>query len=246
MTANPPGADGSTRTASPRVRRGTLLGAALAVGVLAGCGSGPGYQYVANGDRSMVVKVPTGWVAVDNKTLGVTSSSDAWQAYYDGSGAPDADHFETKLPISPPDTPAMRLLSVKTDPGTQVPDSELRDLLTPNNPHELVKFARQSWLDDVEMSNFAVLSESTVDTGQAHGVRIRSAYAFNVGSLLGKGLTDQASSTQQVVVVDKIAVASKDGRHVHVIQVWCSLECFRDNQDQIDEVLSSYTVKLQP
>jgi hypothetical protein len=43
-----------------------------------------------------------------------------------------------------------------------------------------------------------------------------------------------------------MAVADRTGEHLHVIQIWCSVACFAKNQQVVDQIMSSFTVKAQP
>ena len=240
MTTDPRG--GSDARTGRRARRAVTVGAAAAaLAVLAGCSSAPDYQYVANSDRSIVVKLPASWKSVDPTELGYAKPTrKQWMAFYDGSGQGDPNHFQTKLPISPPEQPVVQMLTVARSGDGPVPQSVLEDVLTPGSLHELIKFAKQASLDDAAVTDYKV-KRDTIDTPQATGLRIRSLFSFDV-----KGIMADQSAQDVSVIVDKLAVADRSGKHIHVIQVWCSLQCFAQNESLIDQVMSTYTVKAQP
>jgi hypothetical protein len=214
--------------------------------VLAGCGSPPPYQYVASADRSIVVKLPAGWTSVDPTALGYAKpTASRWVAFYDGSGQADPSHFESKLPISPPDEPVVQMLTVKLGGSGPVTEDVLRDALTPGSRHALVKFANQAQLDDTAVTDFGS-KEQVVDTPEATGLRVTSLFSFDVSDLAAKSVSDKPAVPDVTVVVDKMAVADRSGEHLHVIQIWCSVACFAKNEQVVDQIMSSYTVKAQP
>lgn len=240
MSTNPRGVL-PDRAALRRARRALPVAAAMSALALGGCGAPPDYQYVASADRSMVVKLPASWTSLDPTDLGYAKpTSKQWTAFYDGSGQADPNHFQTKLPISPPDAPVVQLLTVARDGDGPVPQSVLKDALTPGSLHELIKFAKQANLDDAAVTDYGV-KEDAVQTPQATGLRLRSLFSFDV-----KGITADQNAPDVSVIVDKLALADRQGRHIHVIQIWCSVECYTQNETLIDQIMSSYTVKAQP
>ena len=247
MTTDPRG-ETPGRAGPRRARRAVTVGAAAAVlALVAGCGSPPDYQYVANGDRTIVVKLPASWKSVDPTQLGYPKpTSKQWMAFYDGSGKADPNNFQTKLPISPPDQPVVQMLTITRSGNTgPVPEEVLRDALTPSTKHELIKFIRQANLDDAAVTDYGA-QEQAIDTPQATGLRIQSMFAFDVKGIVAQSVNDNPAVPDVRVIVDKLAVADRSGKHIHVIQIWCSVECFAQNQKVIDQVMSSYTVKAQP
>jgi hypothetical protein len=243
MSTGPLGGGGGRER--PGARLPTVLAVAAATVLLAACGSPPRYQYVANTDRSMVVQLPADWKQIDITALGAAASTSArWTAVFDGSGQGDPGILRSKLPIPLTSAPVVQMLSIRIDAGQQVTDDELRDVLTPNTPHELLKFQRQGFVDDAQLSNY-VHEESKVDTSTAHGLRIKSLYAFDTTGILAKDVDSTPTPSQEAVVVDKVAVADRANRHIHVIQIWCSVACYRANSTQIDQIMSTYTVKAQ-
>ena len=246
MTTDPRGGTGAR--AGRRARHAVTVGAAgCALGLLAGCSSPPDYQYVANGDRTIVVKLPASWKSVDPTKVGYPkSTSKQWMAFYDGSGKADPNNFDSKLPISPPDQPVVQMVTLVEKGGTgPVPESVLRDLLTPGTKHAVVKFANQAMIDDTALTDFKT-QDQTIDTPQATGVRMQSLFAFNIKDLAAKSISDKPEIPDVRVIVDKIAVADRAGKHIHVIQIWCTAECMQANASVIDQIMSSYTVKAQP
>ena len=231
-----PGRDGLRRAR----RALPVAAAASALALVAGCGAPPDYQYVASADRSMVVKLPASWKSLDPTALGYAKpTSKQWTAFFDGSGQADPAHFQTKLPISPPDSPVVQLLTVARNGDGPVPPEVLKDALTPGSLHELIKFAKQADLDDASVTDYGV-KEDTVETAQATGLRLRSLFSFDV-----KGITADQNAPDVSVIVDKLALADRQGRHIHVIQIWCSVECYTKNETLIGQIMSSYTVKAQ-
>jgi hypothetical protein len=249
MSTDPLGRGGgwARRWTLPRRRPGARATtvAAGAAALLAACGSPPPYQYVASADRSLVVKLPAGWASVDPTALGYAKpTASRWVAFYDGAGKADPSHFESKLPISPPDDPVVQMLTVKLG-GSAVTEEVLRDALTPGSRHALVKFANQAQLDDTAVTDFGS-KEQVVDTPQATGLRVTSLFSFDVSDLAARSVTDKPVVPDVTVVVDKMAVADRAGEHLHVIQIWCSVACFAKNQQVVDQIMSSFTVKAQP
>lgn len=219
------------RTMTRPARTVGVLGLAAVVGAtLAGCGVGGGdssYRYVASLDRSLVVKVPQTWQEVSPESVGFTSTSDQWRAYYDGSGKADPGNFvSTDSPVTTPSAPVVKMASIKIPKGTDVSDQELADSLLPTSEKGVVKLAKQAWLQDVTLK-FAPIDTKTVDTATSHGVRTTTAFQVD----------------DQIVIVEKLAVIDKERTHVHLIQAWCTQACYQANEKQIDQVFASFTVK---
>jgi hypothetical protein len=236
------GGDGRQR---PGARLPTVLAVATATVLLAACGSPPRYQYVANTDRSMVVRLPVDWKQIDVSALGLAASTSArWTAVYDGSGQGNPGILRSKLPIPLTSDPVVQMLSIRIEAGQKVTDDELRDALTPNTVHELLKLQRQGFVDDAQLSNY-LHEESKIDTSTAHGLRIKSLYAFDTTGILAKDVDSTPTPSQESVVVDKLAVTDRANRHLHVIQISCSAACYRANTTLIDQIMSTYTVKAQ-
>lgn len=249
MTTDPRGRrPNRTGSARLRVRARWAVAGATVTALVAGCGgAAPTHQYVASADRSIVVKLPATWKPVDPTELGYNKpTASQWIAFYDGSGKGNPADFMSKLPISAPTAPVLQLVTAKRTTDGEVSLDELRDALTPSTPHEVVKFAKRASLDDAPVAGYDT-SEEIVDTATAKGVRIRSRFEFDISNMAATSLKTQAPTRPPVsVVVDKLAVADKVGKHVHVIQIWCTRLCFLENQAQIDQIMSSYTVKSTP
>jgi hypothetical protein len=202
--------------------------AAAVVAALAACGSPPSFRYVASTDRSVVLKVPSSWAEVDPASLGFTNTSDTWRAYYDGSGRPNpADFMSGDVPLTSPAAPVVKVATLKIPTGSKVTEQDLADLLLPTSQTELVKMARQSWLNGVTLQAYGTLEKTPVKTATSTGIRMVSGYNFGGPN----------------IIVEKVAVTDTSASHIHVIQVWCAEQCFVQNRAQIDSILSTFTVK---
>jgi len=204
----------------------------LAAALLAGCGA-PRYTYVKNSADHMYVKIPASWHSIDQKDLdnaiGLDPAEDAssrglWLQGYDAADTPSALHlFGSSAP-----EPAV-LVSVQ-----QVPQASrgglsldgLRDFFFPVSPT-----ARQN-NQNPQLTGFGLLADDVLTPGA--GVRgVHTVFRYRLG-----GGPPQ--------MMDQTGYLNDDASKVYLLLVRCSTTCYKDRHGEIENVVSSFTIREKP
>jgi len=204
----------------------------LAAALLAGCGA-PRYTYVKNSADHMYVKIPASWHSIDQKDLdnaiGLDPAEDAssrglWLQGYDAADTPSALHlFGSSAP-----EPAV-LVSVQ-----QVPQASrgglsldgLRDFFFPVSPT-----ARQND-QNPQLTGFGLLADDVLTPGD--GVRgVHTVFRYRLG-----GGPPQ--------MMDQTGYLNDDASKVYLLLVRCSTTCYKDRHGEIENVVSSFTIREKP
>jgi hypothetical protein len=209
-----------------------LLSVAALVALLAGCGA-PDYTYVTNSADRTYVKLPTTWRPIDKRALDDAIGLDPtlsdeerglWLEGYDADTAPSPLH------LFGPSAPApAAFVSVQQVPETargQFSLDKLRDLFYPVSPD-----ARQAAETDptTGLSDFALVSDEVLTPGK--GLRgVHSVFRYRMGE----------GSPQ---TIDQTAYLNDDASKLYMFFVRCSAECYEQRQQEIDNVVSSFTVR---
>lgn len=217
-----------------RFREGPAVAglALLAAALLAGCGA-PRYTYVKNSADHMYVKIPASWHSIDQKDLdtaiGLDPAEDAssrglWLQGYDAADTPSALHlFGSSAP-----EPAV-LVSVQ-----QVPQASrgglsldgLRDIFFPVSPT-----ARQN-NQNPQLTGFGLLADDVLTPGD--GVRgVHTVFRYSLG-----GGPPQ--------MMDQTGYLNDDASKVYLLLVRCSTTCYKDRHGEIENVVSSFTIREKP
>jgi hypothetical protein len=217
---------------SPVIRRaGGAVAATLLTLTAAACGSDPApYQFVANNDRTMVVKLPGSWRALDPEAVdGPSTSKSIWSAYFDASKAPSADHAQVGAPADTLTAPVARMQTIKLREGAAetLTDDVLRDILLPASEKGVQRLQIQAQINVDPDVKFGALGEEKINTQTGQGLRLAYGYDF------GNGMT----------IREKIVLVDPNRTHLHAIEISCSPQCFKANRDEIERVLNSFTVK---
>jgi hypothetical protein len=204
----------------------------LAAALLAGCGA-PRYTYVKNSADHMYVKIPASWHSIDQKDLdnaiGLDPAEDAssrglWLQGYDAADTPSALHlFGSSAP-----EPAV-LVSVQ-----QVPQASrgglsldgLRDFFFPVSPT-----ARQN-NQNPQLTGFGLMADDVLTPGD--GVRgVHTVFRYRLG-----GGPPQ--------MMDQTGYLNDDASKVYLLLVRCSTTCYKDRHGEIENVVSSFTIREKP
>jgi hypothetical protein len=216
-----------------RWRHPSVAGLVLVASALvAGCGA-PAYTYVKNSAEHTYVKIPASWQPIDQKELdnaiGLDPAESAksrglWLEGYDAAETPSPLHlFGSSAP-----EPAV-LVSVQ-----QVPESSrgglsldgLRDLFFPVSPT-----ARQN-NQNPQLSGFGLVADDVLTPGD--GIRgVHTVFRYSLG-----GGPPQ--------MMDQTAYLNDDASRMYVLLVRCSTTCYKDRHDEIDGVVSSFTIREKP
>ena len=216
--------------------RASLPVAVLAlVALLAGCGA-PQYTYVANSADRTYVKMPTTWRPIDKKALDDAIGLDPsltdeqrglWLEGYDADNAPSPLHL-----FGPSAAAPAAFVSVQQIPESargQFSLDKLRDLFYPVSPS-----ARQAAEMDPTsgLTDFSLISDDVLTPVKGlHGVHSVFRYKMGDGPLQ---------------MIDQTAYLNDDASKLYMFFVRCSTECYQQRQQEIGNVVSSFTVRENP
>lgn len=204
----------------------------LAAVVLAGCGA-PSYTYVKNSADHMYVKIPASWHSIDEKDLddaiGLDPAEDAssrglWLQGYDAAETPSPLHLFGSSATEP-----AALVSVQ-----KVPESSrgalsldgLRDFFFPVSPT-----ARQN-NQNPQLSGFGLVADDVLTPGD--GLRgVHTVFRYRLG-----GGPPQ--------MIDQTGYLNDDASKVYLLLVRCSTTCYKDRHGEIENVVSSFTIREKP
>jgi hypothetical protein len=207
------------------------LGVLLAAGTAAGCAA-PQFTYIADSSANTYFKVPYGWhqisdvsLAAQLKTLGSTlGKNGSWDIAYDAAPAPAALHL-----FSPDATkPFVFAFVIPLNPSASqtLTDDRLRDVLLPVTPAGRLAAGQGGAFP---LTHFHLLRDTLIESGQGvHGVSDTFEYSYP------GGITD---------TFGKVALTNADKSLLYLLMVHCKAACYSQNRDQIDTIMSSFTVR---
>lgn len=213
--------------AEPAQRRARRLATVVAaVLVTAGC-AGSGYSYQANKDEKLYFKLPDDWTVYDTNDLLESNPAAAERMWVRGfvGGAASIDAVFTASNTEPRgyvqilklDTLERDGLSLATLRATNFGDDP-----TTGKPIDPLEAAAAD-----PGGRFQVLAYDDVVLDGPHGVHLR------VADREFGGIIDQT------VLVDKATTKR------YVLSIGCSPECFDEHQDEIEAVISSWTLEAR-
>ncbi|HEV2255153.1 MAG TPA: hypothetical protein VGS06_18385 [Streptosporangiaceae bacterium] len=210
-----------------RVAKGLVGGCALLLGVtVTGCGA-PQYTYVANSSQSTYFKVPHGWNQISGSALQkveaqVQYPAGAWQVAYEAGGSPTASDF---LGFGADHPFVFAEIGTLTPAGSQdLSYNVLRDIFLP-----VTSTARQNEPAGYPLTGFKQIRDQNLMPGLGvHGVRETFEYTLNGGP------TD---------TFDEIALTNAEDTVVYFMVLHCTTSCYSSDQTQINDVMSSFTIR---
>jgi hypothetical protein len=202
------------------------MGALATVG-LSACGA-PSYTYVADSAAKAYYKVPTQWHQISQKDLDAAlkaaggSADGIWSTAFDADTAPSGSNF-----LAPSITKPFVFAEVGTLSPTvsnEISYNVLRDFMLPVTSTTREQDAASGF----PLTNFKSLLDQTI-TGQqgVHGVRETFQYTFPGGI---------------VDTFDEDVLTNADQTVVYFLMVHCTATCYSQDQNNIDTVMSSFTV----
>jgi hypothetical protein len=202
-----------------------FMGALATVG-LSACGS-PAFTYVADSSARTYYKVPTQWHQISQKDLNAAlqaaggSSAGVWSTAFDASPAPSANHNDSVSLTKPFVFAEVGHLS---STGTnQLSYDAMRDLWLPVTSTTRQTDASAGFAG----KNFTQLRDQMISGKRGvHGVRETFKYTFS-------GVTD---------TFDEEVLTNADQTILYTVQVHCTETCYAQNQNNINTVMSSFTV----
>lgn len=197
--------------------------------MVAACGT-PQFTYVSNSDQQTYFKVPWGWHKISDKALANAlhsgSSSEpagVWSVGYDGSSKPSAAHVFGESSTQPFAFALVEPLSSAA--SSSMSYNELRDIFLPVTSATRADAAKSGF----PLTHFKLLTDTVLTPGQGvHGVHVTFDYSF----------PDGATDT-----FDQIAFTNSDSTEVYLLVLHCTAACFRQHENEINTVMSSFTVR---
>ena len=203
------------------------LGVLLVAVIATGCAA-PQFTYVSDSGANTYFKVPYGWHRISDVSLAAQFKSlgtGAWDIAYDAAPAPAAVHVfspNAKQPfafalVAP--LPAAASKSLSSDDG-------LRDVLLPVTSAGRLAVAQGGTFP---LTHFRLLRDMLIKPGQGvHGVSDTFDYTYP------GGITD---------TFGKVVLTNSDKSQLYVLIVHCVATCYSHNRDQIDTIMTSFTVR---
>jgi hypothetical protein len=211
-----------------RVAKGLVGGCALLLGVtVTGCGA-PQYTYVANSSQSTYFKVPHGWHEIGTgalqKAIGDALGSSAvggWQVAYEANGGTTASDF-LSFGNSHPFVFA-EIEDLAPTSTQELSYDSLKDFIFP-----VTSTARGEEPSGFPLTDFKSIRDEQLTPGQGvHGVRETFDYTYS-------GQTD---------TFDEIALTNADQTVVYYMLLHCTTSCYSADQNQINDVMSSFNIR---
>jgi hypothetical protein len=226
-----------TRRSDRLRRRGWLsLGLFLvAVTLLSAC-SGPAYTYVTNSEDRTYLRIPRNWQPIDTGQLGTALGLDPtssgrdqgfWLAAYDADATPSTSHL-----LGPHSAAPAVFIGVRAVPPRlrgQVSLDVMRDFFRP-----VSDIGRQRAANNPlsPYSGFALMNDEVLTPG--NGIRgVHSVYQYRI----------EGGPAQ---VFDQTVYANDDASKLYMLYVRCSTQCYQQRQQEITNVVSSFTVRENP
>ena len=204
-----------------------LLVAALTTLGLTGCGA-PQYTYVSDSSQGTYYKVPYTWHEISQQALNAAlqaaggSGAGVWSSAFDADNAPSASHFLASN-VSQPFVFA-EVGQLSSTVSNELSYNMLRDFMLPVTSSS----RQQDAANGFPLTNFKQLRDQTITGSQGvHGVRETFQYTFPGG----------VSDT-----FDEDVLTNADQTVVYFLMVHCTDSCYTQNQNDINTVMSSFTV----
>jgi hypothetical protein len=203
-----------------------LIGALATVG-LSACGA-PAYTYVADSHAQAYYKVPSGWHQISQSDLNAAlkaaggSSDGIWSTAFDAGTSPSGSNF-----LAPSLTKPFAFAEVGTLSSTvsnELSYNMLRDFMLPVTSASRSQDASEGF----PLTDFKQLRDQTI-TAKAgvHGVRETFQYTFPGGP---------------ADTFDEDVLTNADQTTVYFLMVHCTNSCYSQNENNINTVMSSFTV----
>ncbi len=212
-----------------RVIKGLVGGCALILlGVtVAGCGA-PQYTYVANSNQSTYFKVPYSWHKISDSSLSSAlktggGSGAPWMVAYEAGHKPTASDFysfDTTQPFV-----FSEVGNLSSSQSADLSYDSLRDFLLPVTSTARTNLAQEN----LPLSDFKQIRDQVLTLAQGvHGVRETFDYTYS-----GK-ISD---------TFDEVVLTNADQTVVYVLVLHCTTSCYSSDQTEINDVMSSFTIR---
>jgi hypothetical protein len=209
-----------------RVAKGLVGGCAVLLGVMVSGCAAPQYTYVANSGANTYFKVPTGWHQISNSALqkATGSSGSGWLVAYEAGTKPAATDFASFHTGEP--FVFAEVGQLNSTATASLSYDGLRDIFLPVTSTTRQSAAQQGF----SFTNFQQIRDQTLMLSQGvHGVRETFDYTY-------KGVAD---------TFDQIALTNADQTELYLLVLHCTTACYSHDQTEINDVMSSFTVRSQ-
>jgi hypothetical protein len=207
------------------------LGVLLVAAIATGCAA-PQFTYISDSGANAYFKVPFGWhrisdvsLAAQFKTPGsaLGQAAGTWDIAYDADQAPAAVHLFSPNAKQPFAFAFVTPLSATASNAMSY--NGLRDVLLPVTSASRAQAAQSSF----PLTHFKLLRDTVITLGQGvHGVWDTYNYTYP------GGITD---------TFDQVALTNSSSTQLYVLMVHCIATCYSHNRDQLDTIMSSFTVR---
>lgn len=212
-----------------------VAAAAVLTALLAGCGA-PSWTYVTNSGDRTYLKVPTSWTQVDPaqvaSRLGVESADDSsegvWIEAYDSDAQPSLDHIIGEQAESP--AILVTVQPIPEESRGQMSLDTVRDFIYPVS--ETARRQTELGGSTSGLTGFTLLGDEVLTPGE--GIRgVHSVFSYRVNG-------------GEPQIFDQTGYLNDDASKLYLALARCSVDCFEKRQSEIDDVVSSFTVREGP
>jgi len=205
-----------------------LFVAVIGMTGLTACGA-PQYTYVADSAAGTYYKVPYEWHQIAQRDVSAAlkaagsggSGPGIWFAAFDASSAPTFNHNDA-INLSQPFVFA-QVGHLTSTASNELSYDAMRDLWLPVTSSTRQTVSSQGFPG----TNFMQLRDQTITASQGvHGVRETFQYTFS-------GVTD---------TFDEEVLTNADSTMIYSLEVHCTNTCYSHNQNDINTIMSSFTV----
>ena len=212
----------------------SLVAGLLAASALVTACSGTGYNYVKSSDFHTYFKVPDRRKLYDEKQVIDVTATDisekqrdfilenSWRTMFDASTKPSLGHVLSYRAKSPTGYAVVTPLSSE-------------DSLKANDDFLLNYFVDvNTALNEQRLTT--IKGEPVNLDGGFHGVHL-------VAKLVVEDTDASTVHEGAAIVFDQLVLLDQQHRHIYAVIIGCSAQCYDDNQEKIDSVIASWTVK---
>jgi hypothetical protein len=204
-----------------------LFAAVLGMTGLTACGA-PQYMFVADSSQGTYYKVPYGWHQISQQDLETAlqavgaSGAGIWSTAFDAGSAPSANHFLDGS-VSKPFLFA-EVGEVSYAVSNELSYNVLRDFMLPVTSTSREQDAEIGF----PLTDFKQIRDQTITGSQGvHGVRETFQYTFPGGA---------ADTFDEDVLTNAYQTI------VYFLILHCTNACYSQNQNEINTIMSSFTV----
>ncbi|WP_300614373.1 hypothetical protein [Trebonia sp.] len=194
---------------------------------LSACGA-PQYTYVADSAAGTYYKVPYGWHQISQQSLNQAlaaaggSGVGIWSTAFDAESDPSASHFLAGDVTEPFVFAEVGQLS--STASNELSYNMLRDFMLPVTSST----REQDDEDGFPLTDFKSLRDETITANQGvHGVRETFQYTYP------GGISD---------TFDEDVLTNADQTVVYFLMVHCTNACYAQNENDINTIMTSFTV----